>query len=190
MNRRLLDLDDEWKNIRLKNAEDTDDKLLNTISGSIKRFTKEFFTKNKNDDNFEENLGSEEDEEDDENHTAGSNNNKEEFRRRAHRHSFERSTRWFKGQQVPHIFICTTLWHEEDFEMATMIRSVLKLMKHAKLRREKAEDAKYSEDSDFYNLEMHIFFDNVFDENEKKKPPTNNGLFDEVSFVYSSYLFS
>ena len=39
------------------------------------------------------------------------------------RFSFERSTRWFKGQQVPMIFICTTLWHEEDFEMATLIRS-------------------------------------------------------------------
>ena len=170
MNRRLLDLDDEWKNIRLKNAEDTDEKILNTISGSIKRFTKEFFTKKH--ENLE-NSGSEDEDE----HETGSN--KEDFRRRAHRHSFERSTRWFKGQQVPHIFICTTLWHEEDFEMATMIRSVLKLMKHSKIRREKAQNAKNSEDTDYFTLEMHIFFDNVFDEKEKKRTTPNNGLFDE-----------
>ena len=62
------------------------------------------------------------------------------------------------------IYICTTLWHEEDFEMATLIRSVLKLMKHAKLRKEKAQNAKNFDDNDYFNLEMHIFFDNVFDE--------------------------
>ena len=70
----------------------------------------------------------------------------------------------YKGQQIPMIYICTTLWHEEDFEMATLIRSVLKLMKHAKLRKEKAQNAENFDDNDYFNLEMHIFFDNVFDE--------------------------
>ena len=75
----------------------------------------------------------------------------------------------YKGQQIPMIYICTTLWHEEDFEMATLIRSVLKLMKHAKLRKEKAQNAENFDDNDYFNLEMHIFFDNVFDEQEKRQ---------------------
>lgn len=88
-------------------------------------------------------------------------------------HRSLRSMRWFKGQQVPKIFICTTLWHEEDFEMATLIRSTLKLIRHSQLRKEHAED------NDYYDLEMHIFFDNVFDEKEKRQSKTFNDIFEE-----------
>ena len=47
LNRRLLDLDDEWKNIRLKNAEDTTEKLFKQISEGLKRLTTEVFSKSK-----------------------------------------------------------------------------------------------------------------------------------------------
>ena len=65
-----------------------------------------------------------------------------------------------KGQSKPYIYICTTLWHEEEVEMMTLMRSVSKLLRHARRREENPED------DNNYNIEMHIFFDNVF---EKKK---------------------
>jgi hypothetical protein len=76
--------------------------------------------------------------------------------------------RWLSGQKVPMIYICTTLWHEEDFEMATLIRSAIKLIIYADGRKEKAKNGSDEfEKNDYYNLEMHIFFDNVFDEYEE-----------------------
>ena len=47
LNRRLLDLDDEWKNIRLKNAEDSTEKLFKQISEGLRRLTTEVFSKSK-----------------------------------------------------------------------------------------------------------------------------------------------
>ena len=91
-NRRILDLDDEWKNIRLKNAEDSEEKIFNQISDGLRRITKEIFTKK--DEIFD---SENEDSDADENGSHGAEKNKELFRRRLYRHSFERSTRWFKG---------------------------------------------------------------------------------------------
>ena len=34
-------------------------------------------------------------------------------------------------------------------------------------------------DNDYYDLEMHIFFDNVFDEKEKRQSKTLDGIFEE-----------
>ena len=85
------------------------------------------------------------------------------------RENIMRHISWYTGQKVPKIFICTTLWHEEDFEMATLVRSVLKLMKAAKEKKEKAENSDKDEDYDYFDLEMHIFFDNVFEKDKKEK---------------------
>ena len=85
------------------------------------------------------------------------------------RENIMRHISWYTGQKVPKIFICTTLWHEEDFEMATLVRSVLKLMKSAKEKKEKAENSDKDEDYDYFDLEMHIFFDNVFEKDKKEK---------------------
>ena len=62
---------------------------------------------------------------------------------------------WDKGQHRPYIFICTTLWHEEDFEMRTLLRSVTRLLRHARQKLESGENG--------YDLEMHVFFDNCFE---------------------------
>ncbi|CAG5082997.1 Oidioi.mRNA.OKI2018_I69.PAR.g10253.t1.cds [Oikopleura dioica] len=67
-----------------------------------------------------------------------------------------KSGMWSKGQKNPYIFICTTLWHEEDFEMATLLRSVVKLLRHARMKKNDPSQENQ------YELEMHIFFDNVF----------------------------
>ena len=75
-----------------------------------------------------------------------------------------RTKQWSKGQRNPYVFICTTLWHEEEVEMATLMTSVSKLLRKA---RDKQNDP---EDDTGYDLEMHIFFDNVF---EKKKREQN-----------------
>ena len=85
-----------------------------------------------------------------------------------------KSGMWSKGQKNPYIFICTTLWHEEDFEMATLLRSVVKLLRHARIKKDDPNQ-EYQ-----YELEMHIFFDNVFvnkkidKEKKETNPPTDD----------------
>ena len=74
-----------------------------------------------------------------------------------------KSGMWSKGQKNPYIFICTTLWHEEDFEMATLLRSVVKLLRHARIKKNDPNQENQ------YELEMHIFFDNVFVKKPKDK---------------------
>ena len=74
----------------------------------------------------------------------------------------KKTTLWDKGQTHPYIFICTTLWHEEDFEMKTLLRYVSKLLRHARKKEEQ-------NDPNMYNLEMHIFFDNVFEKHTREK---------------------
>ena len=90
------------------------------------------------------------------------------------RENIMRHISWYTGQKVPKIYICTTLWHEEDFEMATLVRSVLKLMKAAKEKKEKAENSDKDEDYDYFDLEMHIFFDNVFEKDKKEREQDEN----------------
>jgi hypothetical protein len=48
--------------------------------------------------------------------------------------------------------MCTTLWHETDEEIETLLRSLIRLIMHAK-KKEKLE----------YEFEINIFFDNSFE---------------------------
>ena len=72
----------------------------------------------------------------------------------------------------PMIFICTTLWHEEDNEMETLIKSLLRLCQYVNRRKRDP----YLTSKELFNLEINIFFDNVFDEhvshgkNASKRP--------------------
>ena len=36
---------------------------------------------------------------------------------------------WNEGQTVPMIFVCTTLWHENEAEMTTLLTSLIRLIK-------------------------------------------------------------
>jgi len=109
LNRRIVEVEDEWMNIRLKDAE----KTTNTIAEQFTKFRKKLFGRQ----------------------SLESPNALWKLKRK--RNSYDKSTRWLTGQKVPMIYICTTLWHEEDFEMATLIRSTIKLMDYANKRKKK-----------------------------------------------------
>ena len=94
MNRIIIEVEDEWMNIRLKNAE----KTQNLIAEGFGRLRKSISKKTPE-------------------------TPQEVFNLTRKRNSYDKSTKWYNGQKVPMIYICTTLWHEEDFEMATLIRS-------------------------------------------------------------------
>ena len=155
LNRRILEHDDECLNIILQDAEEASSNTEDNIDEDQNRDESDYYRNcYRNSEDVQQTI-----------------QRARQFSTVSH-NSF-RSMRWFKGQEVPKIFICTTLWHEEDFEMATLIRSTLKLIRHAKLRKT------YAEDNDYYDLEMHIFFDNVFDEKEKRQSKTSNDIFEE-----------
>ena len=76
------------------------------------------------------------------------------------------------SQTVPMLFICTTLWHEEENEMEQLTNSLVRLCCQNKESKEAAkENAKLgpTKFQKFYNLEIHIFFDNVFEKTGDKK---------------------
>ena len=64
------------------------------------------------------------------------------------------------------IYICTTLWHEEDNEMRTLLVSLLRLINY--VHNKKKQDV---QDQDRFNLEINIFFDNVFEAHNAKTNP-------------------
>ena len=109
LNRRLLDLDDEWKNIRLKNAEDSTEKVFKQISEGIKRLTTEVFSKNKK-TSQEEDLDPEnitqhdsfEREGDFDEDQPAVEEKLEQSRTSKQRSSFEKSTSWFKEEVEMH----------------------------------------------------------------------------------------
>ena len=109
MNRRLLDLDDEWKNIRLKNAEDSTEKVFKQISEGIKRLTTEVFSKNKktsqeedlDPENITQNDSYDREGDSDEDQAAGDEKT-EQSRTSKQRSSFEKSTSWFKEEVEIH----------------------------------------------------------------------------------------
>jgi len=91
-----------------------------------------------------------------------------------------RTKQWSKGQRNPYVFICTTLWHEEEVEMATLMTSVSKLLR-------KARDKKIQKEDNGYDLEMHIFFDNVF-EKKKREQDQNDGVYAEERLELNVYV--
>ena len=64
-----------------------------------------------------------------------------------------------EGDRLSYIFICTTLWHETDEEVATLIKSLIRLISHARRKR------------DEYEFEINIFFDNAFEQRDSSNDP-------------------
>lgn len=56
-------------------------------------------------------------------------------------------------EDLSYIFICTTLWHETPLEMETLLKSLVRLIRHVKRK-----------ENPSYEFEINIFFDNTFDE--------------------------
>ena len=126
LNRKVVEVEEEVKNILLKDAEENSHFIISKcqkIFGGVKDKAMDTLGRRQTQDAGE----------------FGQSNMK--------RFSYDKSYRWSSGQRVPLIYVCTTLWHEEDFEMATMLRSVIKLIKHRNAKEKRAQRAQDNEDA-------------------------------------------
>lgn len=73
--------------------------------------------------------------------------------------------------RIPKIFICATMWHETKDEMMEFLKSILRLDDDQCARRmalnHLTTDKEFI-DSEYYDLETHIFFDDAFIVDKKK----------------------
>ncbi|XP_052804939.1 uncharacterized protein LOC128234627 isoform X2 [Mya arenaria] len=65
-----------------------------------------------------------------------------------------------KFQEVPMIYACATMWHENKQEMLQLLKSIFRMDKDQNLRRH-SETISGKRDKDFYDFEAHIFFDDA-----------------------------
>ncbi|XP_055608469.1 chitin synthase chs-2-like [Uranotaenia lowii] len=78
--------------------------------------------------------------------------------------------------RIPQIFVCATMWHETKEELMEFLKSILRLDEDQCARRMAMKHIQTSKDdinSDYYDLETHIFFDDAF-VNDKSKCETDN----------------
>ena len=126
LNRKVVEIEEEVKNILLKDAEENSHFLISKcqkLFGNVKNKAMDTLGKRKTHEEGE----------------FGQSNMK--------RFSYDKSYRWSSGQRVPLIYVCTTLWHEEDFEMGTMLRSVIKLIKYRNDKERLAQKAQEKDDA-------------------------------------------
>ena len=95
-----------------------------------------------------------------------------------------------KGEPVcstPTLFICVTLWHENKAELNAMLGSLVKLASSNKKKldetRKKLAKTKKSgvldgKEAEFYNLDINIIFDNVFDKSKDGTKSLNSYVAD------------
>ncbi|GFN96762.1 chitin synthase [Plakobranchus ocellatus] len=71
-------------------------------------------------------------------------------------------------KDVPTIYVCATLWHENKQEMTQLLKSLFRLdYSHCA---SKQAQARYKvRDPDYYETEMHIMFDDAYELDEKTK---------------------
>ncbi|KAK3873993.1 hypothetical protein Pcinc_021038 [Petrolisthes cinctipes] len=90
--------------------------------------------------------------------------------------------------QIPRIYACATMWHENKDEMIEMLKSILRMDEDQSARRVAQKYLKVL-NVDYYEFETHIFFDDAFeisDDNEDENVAnsyvrTMVGLMDEAA---------
>ncbi|XP_064602765.1 chitin synthase chs-2-like isoform X2 [Liolophura sinensis] len=80
------------------------------------------------------------------------------------------------------IFICATMWHENVNEMVQMLKSVFRMDRDQSARRHFRDMVTDFKDTDYYEFEAHIFFDDSMDMTEDgfSKP---NGFVEQLVTV-------
>ncbi|CAH1785466.1 unnamed protein product [Owenia fusiformis] len=67
-----------------------------------------------------------------------------------------------KKETIPKIYVCCTMWHENETEMLHVLKSIFRLDLDQNTRKN-AQTYLNITDPDFYTLEAHIFFDDAFE---------------------------
>ncbi|KAL3866223.1 hypothetical protein ACJMK2_043545 [Sinanodonta woodiana] len=67
---------------------------------------------------------------------------------------------------IPQVYVCATMWHETRQEMTQLLKSLFRL-DYGHCASRLAQDKFGIKDPDFYELEIHIIFDDAFDLDEK-----------------------
>lgn len=91
------------------------------------------------------------------------------------------SDRRKENTDIPMIYACATMWHEVRREMVALLKSLHRLDWEQSMRSE-AQKLSGTVDSDFFNYEAHIFFDDAMtlDDNEEVIPNSYVTLMVEV----------
>uniref|UniRef100_A0A915I2J5 chitin synthase n=1 Tax=Romanomermis culicivorax TaxID=13658 RepID=A0A915I2J5_ROMCU len=78
----------------------------------------------------------------------------------------------FSSDNITRIYACATMWHETATEMVCMLKSIFRLDEDQCARRNAQRYLKIV-DPDYYELEVHILFDDAFEINEFGEPMVN-----------------
>ncbi|KAK3106192.1 hypothetical protein FSP39_014652 [Pinctada imbricata] len=74
----------------------------------------------------------------------------------------------------PMIYACATMWHENRQEMVQILKSLYRMDKDQFMRRQAYEMSGNVQDTEYYEFEVHILFDDAFEINDDEEMVPND----------------